>query len=99
MMTFREKCYMNLYVRHVKISCNGLEVEMCKGAHNFVVAYNAEVQMAFGYRTSPVSNQLGEQKLAEHAVSSFKFSQPLDEPSHFRMELNQQLPRGGAKQL
>ena len=64
---------------------------MCKGAQDFVVAYNSEVQMAFGYRTSPVTKALGDQKLAERAVSGFKFSAPGEEPSHFRMELNQQL--------
>lgn len=58
--------------------------QMCDGIQNFVIAYNAEVQMAVGYvTTNELKNEI--ETLSEFAVDSFKHKSEIDMPKYFNM--------------
>jgi len=68
------------------LSMEMLEVkhQMCDGIQNFVIAYNAEVQMAVGYvTTNELKNEI--ETLSEFAVDSFKHKSEIDMPKYFNM--------------
>lgn len=70
------------------LSLEMLEVkhQMCDGIQNFVVSYNADVQMAVGWvTTGELKNEI--ETLAEKAVDSFKLKTAEDTPKYFSMAL------------